>query len=96
MEKRLRAPRAAAIQSLPMASAAAISLDLPAPKPRWSVRIHRAIQFLVRYLLAFFKMPYALSKLFNFQFQLPAATYAKPLGEVPGTILTRVDKRRGD
>jgi hypothetical protein len=39
-------------------------------------------------LLAVGIMPYGISKVFNYQFQVSAWAYAKPLGDTPGTYLT--------
>jgi len=43
---------------------------------------------LARLMLAIGMMPYGVSKLFDLQFQVGAWNYARPLGELPGTLLT--------
>lgn len=45
-------------------------------------------QFALRMLLGVGLLPYAISKLMQAQFQVGAYQYARPLGEIPGTILT--------
>ncbi len=58
------------------------------PKPSLLARANTVLQTIVRYLLCIGMLPYAISKLCNFQFQLPAYVYPPPLGEIPGASLT--------
>src|SRR3974390_3407496 len=51
-------------------------------------RARRVAMNLRRWLLGSAMMPYAVSKLLNWQFQLPASVYASPLGETSGIRLT--------
>jgi hypothetical protein len=51
-------------------------------------RIALVAMTLARLILALGMMPYCISKLFDYQFQVSAWNYARPLGELPGPILT--------
>ena len=51
-------------------------------------RLALAAMTLARLALALGMMPYGVSKLVDFQFQVDSSNYARPLGELPGTILT--------
>lgn len=51
-------------------------------------RVNAGAELLLRYLLGFSLMPYAVSKLMQAQFQVSAYTYTRPLGEIPGKMLT--------
>lgn len=67
---------------------APVSAQLTPPRVSWAVRANNVLNHIVRYLLAIGMMPYGISKIFNYQFQVPASVYAKPLGDLPGTSLT--------
>ena len=54
----------------------------------WRARTWLILRTLVRYLLAAGMAPYAVSKLLNFQFQVPGWEYTRPLGEISGKYLT--------
>ena len=56
--------------------------------PGWRSRVGLALLTLVRYLLGAWMLPYGISKLANFQFQVSAWDYAQPLGELSGKVLT--------
>jgi hypothetical protein len=66
------------------------ALDSPQPLPRApvSAAIRRAAVAAVSLLLALGMMPYGVSKLLDFQFQVGASVYALPLGAASGTSLT--------
>ncbi len=57
-------------------------------KQSWPARANAVLQNIFRYLLAVGMMPYGISKLCNYQFQLPAWLYTRPLGEASGITLT--------
>lgn len=65
-----------------------VSAQLTTSKRTWPVSANFVLQNIVRYLLAIGMMPYALSKLANYQLQLPAWVYAQPLAEISGISLT--------
>jgi len=53
----------------------------------WRARVGLALLTLVRYLLGAWMLPYGISKLANFQFQVSAWDYAQPIGELSGKVL---------
>jgi hypothetical protein len=50
-------------------------------------RIALVAMTFARLILALGMMPYCISKLFDYQFQVSAWNYTRPLGELPGTTL---------
>ncbi len=61
-----------------------------APAPNvWRSRLGLAAMTVARFALAVGMMPYAISKLFNLQFEVSASSYdPEPLGAAMGTTLT--------
>ena len=57
-------------------------------KSSWLAGANTVLRNIVHYLLAVGMMLFGMSKFFNYQFQLPAWVYAKPLAEIGGFGLT--------
>jgi hypothetical protein len=58
------------------------------PRAHWRKRVALAAMTVARFALALGMMPYGISKLLDFQFQVGASSYARPLGSAAGTTLT--------
>jgi hypothetical protein len=58
------------------------------PANSWASRAGYAAMTVSRLALGLGMLPYGVSKLFDFQFQVGASQYAKPLGTASGKILT--------
>jgi hypothetical protein len=69
-------------------SSSSIASPEPAPRAHWGKRIGLAAMTVSRLTLALGMLPYGVSKLCDFQFQVGASNYAQPLGEAPSTVLT--------
>jgi hypothetical protein len=72
---------------IPMSLAAAAPAG-SSPRAKWVTRLGLAVMTAARFLLALGMLPYGVSKLCDFQFQVGASNYAQPLGEASGKILT--------
>jgi hypothetical protein len=60
----------------------------PRPRTPWLPRIGLAAMTVARLLLGAAMLPYAFNKILDFQFQVSAWNYARPLGAVSGKALT--------
>lgn len=62
--------------------------SVPRPKGATLSRVGIAAMTISRWALGVGMLPYGVSKLFDFQFQVQASDYARPLGELSGKLLT--------